>query len=168
MWPLLLNTANCPSMRVPWRARWERGSLRSPPGSRRAHERCIGFALADHLALARSRLEPARVDSRRLSLAYLRHRCFAIVGAAARTAARQPLHLRLGNPVCHPLPGLCPHRTLGQPAGALGGGHEPAAGVRLVLRYDFVLACFSSSSRMKGMVSRRCSTIEASSSASRI
>ena len=41
---------------------------------------------------------------------------------------------------------------------------EPAAGIRLVLHYDFVLACFSSASRMNGMVSRRCATREASSS----
>ena len=44
-------------------------------------------------------------------------------------------------------------------AGALGRRAEPAAGLRLVLHYDFVLACFSSASRMKGIVRRRCSTM---------
>ena len=48
------------------------------------------------------------------------------------------------------------------------GCAEPAAGLRLVLHYDFVLACFSSASRMKGMVSRRCAAKDASSSWSRI
>jgi len=45
---------------------------------------------------------------------------------------------------------------------------EPAAGVCVVLHYDFVLACFSSASRMNGMVSRRCAARDASSSWSRM
>jgi uncharacterized membrane protein len=42
------------------------------------------------------------------------------------------------------------------------------AAMSLLLHYDFVPACFSSASRMKGIVRRRCSTSEASSSASSI
>ena len=51
---------------------------------------------------------------------------------------------------------------------ALGRRIQPAFGVRLVLHYGFILACLSSASRMKGMVSRRCATRDASSNSSRI
>ena len=52
------------------------------------------------------------------------------------------------------------------PQGALGRCAQPVTGIRVVLRYGFVSACFSRASRMKGIVRRRWAAREASSSSS--
>src|SRR5258707_5971007 len=159
--------ASSPSTRVPWREHWAHAWRLSPIALQRAHERNVDRPRREHLAVGRGYLKPAGVDPRRLSVADVPHRGLAVARALERLGARQTPHLCLGDIVRHTLPGGCAYRIVGQSAGTLGRGADPIAGLRLVLHYDFVFACFSSSSRIKGIVSRRCSTIEASSSASR-
>src|ERR1700722_3918128 len=159
--------ANYPKPSVTSPARWARGWPRLAAGCR-AREPRIHSALADHLALDCSHIEPARLDLGGLSVANLHSRRSALVGAVEGSVARSPSYLRLGHPVRSPLSGVRSDGIAGQSRRALGCLVELAAGVRLVLHYDFVLACFSSASRMNGMVSRRWAASDASSSWSRI
>src|ERR1700722_7674847 len=159
--------ANCqmPSENSP--ARWARGWLRLATGCR-AREPRILSPRADHLALDWGHIEPARLDLGGVSVGDLHSRRSALVGAVERTVARSPSYLCMGHPVRRPLSGVRVDGIAGQSRRALGCLVELAAGVWLVLHYDFVLASFSSASRMKGMVSRRWAARDASSSWSRM
>src|ERR1700681_4474842 len=168
MWPSPAVMANCRRWKVNWRARWAgawpRSRIASRPRTARGTAReARNGAVAHGLAVGRGGAEPARVGDGRLSVADLHPRGPAVAGAVERSQARSPPHLRLGHLVRHPLSCVCDYGVAGQPCRALGGRNEPAAGVRLVLHYDSVPACFSSASRMNGMVSRRWAANEASS-----
>src|SRR5665213_757527 len=168
MWRPSAAMASYPAPRVNWRAPWARGWPLSLTDCRATLEYEIHLARADHLAVGRRCLEPAGLDGRRLSMADLHDRRTPAIGAAEWPDARPPPYLRLGHPVRDSLSCFRTDRIAGQPRRALGGRDELAAGIRLVLHYDFVPASFSIASRIKGMVSRRCATNDASSSASRI
>src|SRR5450631_671328 len=155
MWPPSVVTANCRRPNAIWHAHWGHEWPHWPIDCRSARESGSNGAHADHLALDRGRLESPRVDDHRLFVAHLHPCSIAAVGAAEWAHTGAAPHLRLGHLVRYPLSRLCVDRTVGQSCGTLGGRHELAARIRLVLRYDFVFACFSSASRMKGMVSRR-------------
>src|SRR3984893_6406223 len=160
--------ASCRKPSVSWRAPWARAWPRSAVDSRAAREPRIQRAFADDLVLGRARLESARVDRGRIPVADLRPGRATAARTAERPGARPPPHLRLGHSVRHPLSRVRHDGIAGQPRRPLGRRRELAAGIRLVLHYDFVFACFSSASRMKGTVRRRWATSEASSSWSRI
>src|SRR5258708_38521349 len=148
--------ANCRRPSVSWRAPWARAWPRLALDCRAARESRSHRAFTDDLVLDRARLESARVDDGRVPVAGLRPGRSTAAGAVERPVARPPPYLRLGHLVRHPLSRVRLDGIAGQPRRPLGRRRELAAGIRLVLHYDFVLAGFSSASRMKGMVSRRC------------
>src|SRR6185437_13548334 len=141
--------------RPPWLAPWAHGWPNSRAGCRTAREPRNHGARLDHRTLDRGFPEPSRLGVGRLPLADLRARRSAAARTAAWLDARPAPHLRVGHPVRSSLPGIRLDGTAGQSRRALGGRLESDAGIRVVLHYDFVPACFSSASRMKGMVRRR-------------
>src|SRR5271154_5342300 len=166
-WPSSATTENCRSTKARWPAPWASASLPWRIGCRGRIEHVVGRTFADLLVMGRHRRKSPGVDQRRVFLAVLRACGAAVAGPAEWAAARSPLHVRVGDLVRGSLSCVRSYRASGQPASALGGRTEPAAHLRLVLHYDFVPACFSSASRMNGIVSRRCATKDASSRASR-
>src|SRR5277367_4928593 len=160
MWLRRVAPGNYPTSSANWPAPWAVGWPDLPPACRAARESRgdelrVTSAFAHHLALDRPRREPARMDVGRVPLADLRHCSSASARPIERLGARPAPYLRLGHVGCHPVPGIRSHRIAGQSLGTLDGGIESTAGFRVVLHYDFVLACFSSASRMKGIVRRR-------------
>src|SRR3984957_5019486 len=147
--------ASCRIWNASWRARSVCGWPLSPAGCGVARELSEHGAFADPVALARNRPEPAGVDNGRVSVAYLHSRRVALAGSVQRPQARPTPYLRMGHLVRGSLSCVCLDGAAGQLRRALGGLDDSAAGICLVLHYDFVLASFSSASRMKGMVSRR-------------
>src|SRR6267142_6808317 len=95
--------ANCRKPSARWRARWVRGWPYSPIDCGATRESRIHRAFADHLALDLCRLESARVDDGRVSVADLHPRRSTVAGAVERSVARSPPYLRLGHLVRHPL-----------------------------------------------------------------
>ncbi len=166
-----------------------------PPAARarcRSTERDLARALGARVAALAARLKRTRLNAGRarlatlwlwgavdvelvvvvrggLPLADLRAGRSAAARAAARAwcaAAATPTR----GPRCSPCPISIFTITelLANPAARWVASLSLLAGLRVVLRYGFVSACFSSASRMKGMVRRRCAANDASSSSSRI
>src|ERR1700722_7361732 len=115
MWRRSAATVNCRRPNASWHARWVSELPRLRLDYRAAHEFRIRRALADALAVDRGGLKFARLDDGRLPMADLSAGRFALVGAAQRSVAGPPPHVRVGNVVCHSLSGVCPDGIAREP-----------------------------------------------------
>src|ERR1700691_4312222 len=131
--------ASCPIRSANWHAPWVCGWPLSPTACRAAREHRSHHAFAHPVVLACHRPEPARLDDGRASLGPVRARRTAVARAAQSPQTRPPPYLRVGHLIRRSLSGLCVDGIAGQLRRTLGRLADPAAGIRMVLHYDFVL-----------------------------